>query len=51
MKNFSYFPEDEEIWKELLYWLKNPITEAEQAERDKEINNYIETFLSRTFED
>ena len=49
MKKISYFPEDEEIWKELLYWLKNPITEAEQAERKKAEDDYINAILDKAF--
>ena len=36
---------EESIWDELAYWLKNPITEQEQAERDKEIQTYIDSIL------
>ena len=32
----NYFSENEEIWDDLLYWLKNPITESEQKLRDEE---------------
>ena len=51
MKKNSYFPEDEEIWEELLYWLKNPITEAEQAERKKAEDDYINAILDKAFGD
>ena len=41
----------ETIWSELKYWLSNPITEEEQAERDNEIDNYIDTVLKKAFGD
>lgn len=43
--------DEEDIWEELKYWLKNPITKAEQIQRDVEINNYIETVLEKAFGD
>lgn len=45
----NYFSENEEIWEDLLYWLKNPITESEQKLRDEELNTYIENVLNKTF--
>ncbi len=44
-------PDEEDIWEELKYWLENPITEEEQAERDCEINNYVNTILKKAFGD
>ena len=41
----------EDIWEELKYWLVNPITEEEQAERNQEINNYIDAVLKKAFGD
>ena len=43
--------EDDCIWLELKYWLENPITKGEQAERDNEINNYIDAILKKAFGD
>ena len=31
----NYFPDDEEIWEELLYFLKNPITKEEELARNR----------------
>ena len=44
-------PDDEEIWEDLRYWLKNPITQEEQTEREQEINNYVNAVLDRVFKD
>lgn len=44
-------PEQETIWDELAYWLKNPITEEEQAERDKESQAWIDYILTKAFGD
>lgn len=41
--------DEENIWSELKYWLENPITKAEQTERDNEINNYIDAVLKKIF--
>ena len=41
--------DQEDIWEELKYWLENPITEEEQAERDCEINNYVNAILEKAF--
>ena len=43
--------DEEDIWEELKYWLENPITEEEQAERDCEINNYVNAILEKAFGD
>ena len=43
--------DEENIWTELKYWLENPITEEEQAERDCEINNYVNAILKKAFGD
>lgn len=43
--------DEEDIWEELKYWLENPITEEEQAERNNEINNYIDAVLKKAFSD
>ena len=40
-------PDEEDILQELKYWLENPITESERAERDKEINNYIDVIIEK----
>lgn len=42
-------PDEEDILQELKYWLENPITESERAERDKEINNYIDVIIEKAF--
>ena len=44
-------PQQETIWDELAYWLKNPITEEEQAERNSEIQTYIDSVLYKAFGD
>ena len=41
--------DEEDIWEELKYWLQNPITEKEQAVRDKEIQNYIDAIMKKAF--
>ena len=41
--------DSETIWDELKYWLQNPITEHEQAVRDKEIQNYIDAIMKKAF--
>ena len=33
-------PDEDDIWEELKYWLQNPVTETEQALRDKEKQEY-----------
>lgn len=43
--------DDEEIWGDFKYWLENPITEEEQALRDKEINDYINAVLTKMYGD
>ena len=43
--------DDEEIWDDFNYWLENPITEEEQALRDKEINDYINAVLNKMYGD
>ena len=50
MRN-KYYPENEEIWNDLKYWLENPITAAEQAERDSEMNDYINAVIEKAFGD
>ena len=47
----NYFPEDEEIWEELLYFLKNPITKEEELARKKSESEYIDSVLERAFSD
>ena len=42
-------PNEESIWDELRYWYQNPITEAEQKARDKEIQDYIDVILEKAF--
>ena len=42
-------PNEESIWDELRYWYQNPITEAEQKTRDKEIQDYIDVILEKAF--
>lgn len=42
---------EETIWEELAYWLKNPITNEEQADRNKEIQTYIDSVLNKAFGD
>ena len=42
---------DEDIWEELKYWCENPVTEAEQAERDKETQAWIDYILNKAFGD
>ena len=42
-------PNEEDIWDELKYWYQNPITEAEQKARDKEIQDYIDVILEKAF--
>ena len=44
------FREDEdEIWKELRYWLTHPVTKSEQTERTKQEKAYIDSVLDKTF--
>ena len=43
--------DEEDIWEELKYWLENPVSETEKAERDNEINNYIDAVLKKAFRD
>jgi len=50
-KEFYESEKEDSIWDEIKYWLKNPITEAEQAERDNEINNYINAVLENVYGD
>ncbi len=40
---------DDEIWKELRYWIENPLTEEENKMRDKEISDYVESVVTRMF--
>ena len=47
----NYFPDDEEIWEELLYFLKNPITTEEELARKKTESEYIDSVLERAFSD
>ena len=42
---------EESIWEELAYWLKNPINNEEQADRNKEIQTYIDSVLNKAFGD
>ena len=39
--------DEEDIWEELKYWLKNPITKAEQIQRDVEINTKAQGQMNR----
>ena len=43
--------DEEDIWEELKYWYQNSITEAEQAERDKESQAWIDYILNKAFAD
>ena len=45
----NYFPEDEEIWEELLYFLKNPITTEEELAKKKTESEYIDSVLEKAF--
>ena len=47
----NYFPEDEEIWEELLYFLKNPITTEEELAKKKTESEYIDSVLEKAFSD
>ena len=42
-------PNEESIWDELAYWVQNPITEAEQKARNKEIKDYIDKIMDKAF--
>lgn len=42
---------DDDIWEELRYWLKNPVTEEELQARDKEVNNYVNSVLAKMFDE
>lgn len=43
--------DEEDIWEEFRYWLKNPVTEEEQQARDKEVNNYVNSVLAKMFDE
>ena len=47
----NYFPDDEEIWEELLYFLKNPITKEEELAKKKTESEYIDSVLEKAFSD
>ena len=47
----NYFPDDEEIWEELLYFLKNPISKDEELTRKKAEAEYIDSVLEKAFSD
>ena len=40
---------EETIWDDLKYWLQNPVTPEEQAERDSENQKYIDYILNKAF--
>jgi len=49
MEKNNYFPEDEEIWSDLKYWLENPITYEEEKKQQEAEKAYYDYLLEKAF--